>query len=149
MLVFEEFFKHWLFMWLRMERSVGDEKIRPPGEEMARKLVISPREAMLFSPPWRVWNWCACGSWSLCFDGATKRGREWFCSGSWVTFCSHLYGRTWDSTSIYCVATMYRRCSRWVCSIGQNTFSALIELMFLWEMEWINQTHIYGKTLFR
>lgn len=36
-----------------------------------------------------------------------------------------------------------------VCSIEQNTFFALTEFMFLWEMESINQIQIYGKTLFR
>lgn len=40
-----------------MERSVGDERIRPPGEEMARKLVISLREGsnVILTP-------VACGS---------------------------------------------------------------------------------------
>ena len=37
-----------------MERSVGDEGIRPPDEEMERKLEISARETALLSPSWVV-----------------------------------------------------------------------------------------------
>ena len=66
-----------------MERPVGDERIRPPGEERARKLAISPREAMLFSPPWRVeaglelvWLWVTVMT--MCFDGQQKGQRMVF-----------------------------------------------------------------------
>ena len=62
---------------------MGDERIRPPGEERARKLAISPREAMLFSPPWRVdaglelvWLWVTVMT--MCFDGATKGAENGF-----------------------------------------------------------------------
>lgn len=66
-----------------MQRSVGDERIRPPGEEMARKLAISLKEAMLFSPPWRVeaglelvWLWVMVMT--MCFNGATKGAENGF-----------------------------------------------------------------------
>lgn len=105
----ENSFKHWLTFYV-----IGDGKICGRWKNKASrrgkgkgKLAISPREAMLFSPPWRGWkealNWCGCGSlsWPCVLFGSLSHSCALFGSRSWpCALMGQQKGREWASVAL-------------------------------------------------